>query len=128
MHSSARTILLLALALVALAVAPSFAATATEAGHARVLSLKLKPHPVHKGKSTLITWELSASATTKFTLSRCVNSTCSVRNQVGDPIKRRGAAGLNTFRLTLRGLRVAQYRLDATAGRNTRKVLFRIIP
>jgi hypothetical protein len=127
MNFSLHRLLLLALALIALAAAPALAASATPAATARVLSLKLKPHPVHEDKSTVVTWELGASARTTFVLSRCVNSTCTRRTAVGSPIKRPGAAGLNSFKLTLRGLSPAHYRLSASAGKNTRKVLFSII-
>jgi hypothetical protein len=127
MRISPNRLFLLALALVALAAAPALAASATQAGGARILSLSVKPHPVHQGKSTTVTWELASGARTTFRLSRCVNSTCSRRTPVGDPIKRKGAAGLNSFRLTLRGLSPARYRLGATAGSNTRKVLFSVV-
>lgn len=100
--------------------------TATSAATSKILALKLSPTKVHQNKSLAVTWELARAARTTFQVARCQNTTCTHRTNVGKPIKRLGAAGLNTFRLQAR-ISPNRYAVVATAGSNTRKALFRVV-
>jgi hypothetical protein len=116
-----------ALLLAAATAASASGATVAPAASARVQSLKVAPHQVHVGRSTLVTWELSSHATTTFVVKRCLDSKCTRSTAVGSPIRRRGSAGLNTFRLTAKGLSTARYKLVAKTAANSRHTFFTVI-
>jgi hypothetical protein len=102
------------------------ASTATSAATSRIVSLKVAPTKVRVNKNITVTWELARTARTTFQVARCQNSTCTSRTKVGAAIRRSGATGLNSLKLQAR-LSPARYAVVATAGRNTRKALFRVV-
>jgi hypothetical protein len=100
--------------------------TATSAATSRIISLKVAPTKVKANKNITITWELARSARTSFQVARCQNSTCTSRTNVGKPIRRSGTTGLNSLKLQAR-LSPNRYAVLATAGRGTKKALFRVV-
>lgn len=115
------------LLLAAIAATPASGAAVSPAAHARVVSLKVSPQRIHVGKSTTVTWDLTARATTTFVVKRCLDSRCTRSSAVGSPIKRHADAGLNTFRLTAKGLRTARYKLVARTAANSRHAFFTVV-
>src|SRR3954452_2709857 len=113
-------------ALVAALALAALGSTASGGSNARILSLKIAPTKVHKGKTGTVSWELTKAATTKFQVARCMNSKCTKRVAVGKEVSRKGGAGLNTLKLKL-NVSPNRYALVVRAGQSTRKVLFRVV-
>jgi hypothetical protein len=109
------------------ALGAAIAGAALAATTAKITSLSVAPTKVHTGKNTKVTWELNKTATTKFNVARCQNSTCTKRTVVGNTISRRGSVGLNDFKLTLR-VSPGRYAVVGTVGSSVRKALVKVTP
>jgi hypothetical protein len=127
MHLHLNKVLLLALLPAALAAPPALGSHAGAAAAARIQSLTVSPSRLHRGGSTIVTWELSRRATTVFEVRRCVNPQCAAGTLVSKEIRRQGSTGLNRFRLIARGLRPARYKVVGTTRANSRRAFFRIV-